>query len=101
MPSIKESWAKKNTTRDGIMEINDIANTRFHSNPVSPSMDIFTKMDAGYLDGLFTYNSGPIKSLDDHINWNNAQDTIDGFNIGTITYHSVFTLLHPSIFAAS
>lgn len=45
--------------------------------------------------------SGPIKSLDVHINWNSAQDTSDGFNIGTITYYSVLTELQPSILAAS
>lgn len=49
------------------MEIIDIAKILFHSNPVS-SIDIFKNIDTGYDSLDCTYKSGPIKSLETHIN---------------------------------
>ena len=41
--------AQKNTTREGIMEIRDIARIRFHWKPTSPSIDIRRYTELVYL----------------------------------------------------
>ena len=40
-------WARKNTTRDGRMEISETAMTRFQEKPVSASMLMRTNSVAG------------------------------------------------------
>ena len=54
IPSTKESCAVKNTISEGTIAISDMANTLFHSNPTSASMDIRRKMDTGYLATVLT-----------------------------------------------
>lgn len=73
----------KKTIRVGMIEITESARILFHSKPVSAIGDQTQSQGAGYFVIRINVDQWSWKSLELHMNWNNATETMDGFTIGT------------------